>query len=521
MNDLKKIENSINAQKNNLYQIIKKPALLVCFLMWVFLSLLVTHSEKDIGDAFFYFVMFFCILIAAYMLVIFLLKFTVGGKETVLATATVEGFIREKKVEYFTPKTGTVTNYIYYLDVINSSPRLRTVTINFVQYDCVSEMYRRNPDKLIKTEVAILKPKAADLISSYTLDGTLVLLPFKEYVSDKDTAGKIVEDSAIDEQYVAPLQLGRQPVFNAARYPEIKENAQYEDVLTPGMSIIKFEHFDDVTLEQETVFEGDKLMDYSYIKDAISESGNVYNEFMDFRTREEPKVHRKGPNFLGYCLIFYAVNFFFIRNHSSFQDSYLFLNILITSVLVLGYAFFIYVPLRVSLPVRFHRNNDEVYLYEKQGLYKVPWQELDVSIVARKQDSDTIYDLVVWLPGKYNHENKNAPDTYRTLYSSSNIHGKVYFYWDYINRYMNFDPYFEQYIESDDKPKKKEKEQKDPTKGASLFDLFIGLVVFFMIPVVIIFLASDTSALRARLNPNKQKWPDIVHKWSGRISNWY
>ena len=137
----------------------------------------------------------------------------------------------------------------------------------------------------------------------------------------------------------------------------------------------------------------------------------------------------------------------------------------------------------VATPVRFHRRNQEVYVWHKKYLYRIPWQQCEISaMIARRHSGqgslDDGYQLVLWLNPQH-AMNKSLDETqYRALVlvRESHSHHRIYGYWEYVRRFMMQDfPYC----------------QEQSTKPRPLFHPLL-----------------------------RHKWPERVHEWTGEKCTW-
>ncbi|MGO1298686.1 MAG: hypothetical protein ACTMIA_15475, partial [Vibrio sp.] len=173
----------------------------------------------------------------------------------------------------------------------------------------------------------------------------------------------------------------------------------------------------------------------------------------------------------------------------------------------------------VALPIRLHKRNQEVYVKHKGVLYRIPWQECEISVLysgfylgaASVKDS---YQLVMWLNPKYavNRDLTGQKHEKLVLNESTGKHAAAYGYYEYIRRYMTGDEPFAFIISTQEKVARRNKEllnQYGPIR-AELDYYFWSALGFLFKP----------SFMCLTFAPIKDKWPEEVHEWTGERCNW-
>lgn len=491
-------------------------------------------------------VLFILLLMIGIKIVItFMNKWIFGSKYSVIDIVEISGYIKKYNETMYIPNIGSTTLTYYYFDLVNSSEVPTTLIISPLQNHAIQRMLNNNPSHKIYTyKVAILEPKSAELINKTLRDGTLLLLPLEEFFTKENgldeefNSDATFEDDTNSDPHIsynseyrlkiknkdtwyAPEQYNHQPSFTVSR-SEIKPDKQYhlicEDKISHKMDFIPFKPskiIKDVNLINQ--FDEPEYEDMN-IEDVVYYAHEEFHDFQDFRTRSEPVKNVKGPNFLGFCLISYAINCFlfgFLLNEQT-PGFFFALNLLITATLFIAIIKVTFFPLFVKTPVRFHRKNKEIYVHINNSLYKIPWEKSDISIIVKQNKITTNYYLTLWLDPKYDVNNNSEVVVPFTLFSSEDIHGKVYFFWDYINRYMKYaDPFS---VKKQKKQLKAPEKKENKTISTQLFDLLIFII---FLPILIMIVFSDHNELRRVLNPFKQKWPSKVHEWTEKVCNWH
>ncbi|CZF85470.1 hypothetical protein GCE9029_05030 [Grimontia celer] len=174
----------------------------------------------------------------------------------------------------------------------------------------------------------------------------------------------------------------------------------------------------------------------------------------------------------------------------------------------------------IKTPVRFHHKNQEVYVYHKKALYRIPWKECEIATmyaphhVGYGSFSDA-YNLNLWLYPKHCvNDNAGAEPVALNLVTSVDGHADTYIYWEYVRRFMtggqdaigagNEQKQFLFY------PTPASSKLKDRAIIWAILPLF-----FFLLPFI------SPSQFAIRFNPIKDHWPEDVHKWTGKTIDWH
>ena len=308
--------------------------------------------------------------------------------------------------------------------------------------------------------------------------------------------------------WTAPAQYGYQPNFCVTEHG--REHYPLgafvrEEPLQPNNKIIGFE------LNEETKHLGEFFEQYS---------AGGHEQFLDMRVSS---VNSRGKGvFLALFLgTIYLVCGILVRlNSKAFSDGdtgLFWLDWAVIGVL-LGIALIdLFRPL--ATPVRFHKSNQEVYVWHKGVLYRIPWQECEISAMIMQSNmgyghlSDG-YDLALWLNPKHAVNKDLSDEKYRrlVLHNAASKHTSVYGYWEYIRRYMTGDGVI--WFPISEEPRTATFDAKDFfSKG-----IIRGLLFYILsIPALLFF---KPHHLSLKFNPFRHKWPEQVHKWSGERCNW-
>ncbi|MEF1282392.1 hypothetical protein QTN94_00005 [Vibrio sp. M250220] len=137
----------------------------------------------------------------------------------------------------------------------------------------------------------------------------------------------------------------------------------------------------------------------------------------------------------------------------------------------------------IAMPVRFHKKNQEVYVWHNKVLYRIPWQECEISVIVAKTHMG-----------------------YGRLKDG---------YWEYVRRYM-----------ADEQPLWYEISKEPRIGGVNTdkareqgYSNFVALIRFILVlPIVFVFRPALFSLW---CNPLRHKWPEQVHEWTGKRCNWH
>jgi hypothetical protein len=174
----------------------------------------------------------------------------------------------------------------------------------------------------------------------------------------------------------------------------------------------------------------------------------------------------------------------------------------------------------LALPVRFHKKNQEVYVYHQEVLYRIPWSDCEFSVqVAKKNQGyrglQDGYQLTLWLNPVHavNQDLTGKKHVALNLFHNMDHHIPMYAYWEYVRRYMEGEEPL--YIEMDKEPRK-------PGYNHELAkeEGYIKMTLIFILagPIFLLLLKPNKLAL---LSPFKIKWPEEVHEWTGERCDWH
>ena len=173
----------------------------------------------------------------------------------------------------------------------------------------------------------------------------------------------------------------------------------------------------------------------------------------------------------------------------------------------------------LATPVRFHKANQEVYVWHKEVLYRIPWQECEFSIRVAKQNEGYRglrdgYQLSFWLNPKHavNKDLSGQPYVELNMFHNMNHHIPLYAYWEYVRRYMNEEEPL--YIEMSERPRRP-RYNVEFAKEEGYIKSTLGF--FIAIPFLLICKPNKI----ALLTPFKKKWPEEIHEWTGERCDWH
>ncbi|SJL83078.1 hypothetical protein [Vibrio palustris] len=173
----------------------------------------------------------------------------------------------------------------------------------------------------------------------------------------------------------------------------------------------------------------------------------------------------------------------------------------------------------VALPIRLHKRNQEVYVKHKGVLYRIPWDECELSVMYKgfylgaASIKDT-YQLVMWLNPKHAVNQDLTGQKYEKLLLNEVVgeHIPAYGYYEYIRRYMTGDEPFAMTISTEEKVGGRNKEllnQYGPIRAQ--FNYYFFATVALLVKPTFFCLTYA---------PIKDKWPEEVHEWTGERCNW-
>ncbi|QRV24871.1 hypothetical protein [Marinomonas foliarum] len=306
--------------------------------------------------------------------------------------------------------------------------------------------------------------------------------------------------------WVGPKDMGFTPHFKRtehaiAHYP--KGESLIHEPVQPENKKIPLVYKNKGAENMEEVFKGS--------------SAGGHEGYLDMRVNS---VANRGEGFyiMGIIgmLVWWSFEFFVL---SAIQDE-LIRDISIYS----GYAFFgigalICLFRTLHTPVRFHKANQEVYVWHKKVLYRIPWDECELSIrvdnrnIGLKGQQDG-YQLTLWLNPKHavNKDLTGQKHVPLNMFHNMDHHIPLYGYWEYVRRYMTGDTPF--YIEMS----KKSRTPRFNTERAESMG-YIKAICFFIIIIPFAFLFKPEKM--ALLSPFKERWPKEVHEWTGERCDWH
>ncbi|MGY5614895.1 hypothetical protein [Vibrio brasiliensis] len=231
--------------------------------------------------------------------------------------------------------------------------------------------------------------------------------------------------------WVGPEEFGFTPHFHifqhsAENYP----NGQLTpmDPLNPGNKRIPV--VDDTTKPSE-------IDDLRQLVKSVSAGRD--EGFLDMRVQS---VHSRG-DYMGIAAIFtylwLALKGQAYSEGLAWSDTYV-VDLIALSLIGIIIAIELYRP--IVTPVRFHKNNQEVYVWHKKILYRIPWHECELTIVASKHMGygrfNDDFALMLWLNPKHAVNADLTGHRYKSLclFHDMSRHAPVYRYWEYVRQYM-------------------------------------------------------------------------------------
>ena len=173
----------------------------------------------------------------------------------------------------------------------------------------------------------------------------------------------------------------------------------------------------------------------------------------------------------------------------------------------------------IPTPVRFHKMNQEVYVWHKGVLYRIPWKECEISVVVAQSNIGyghlwDGYDLVLWLNPKHamNKDLWGKKHKRLLMHTTGKRHVEVYGYWEYIRRYMMNDTPL--WFKISEKPRVARFNHELISSTGFVKSILIYLA---SIPFLLLFKPHHISLW---FSPFRHKWPEQVHEWSGERCNW-
>jgi hypothetical protein len=300
--------------------------------------------------------------------------------------------------------------------------------------------------------------------------------------------------------------------------------------ITPNFYITQHgvEHYPNGHLiQQEPLNPGNKKIPIIHRRKGAEDMGEFFDGFsagghegfIDMRARS---VHSRGDNV--YAVIFFTLLWLVIKTSmvytagDTWSPSYVDMTVMAILATCMGLSLF----KPIAMPVRFHKKNQEVYVWHNKVLYRIPWQECEISVIVAKthigygrlKDG---YELMLWLNPKHavNADLTGQRHQYLSLVHNMGSHAPVYGYWEYVCRYM-----------ADEQPLWYEISKKPRQIGVN-FQLAqeegrsrLFAIVTFILTLPLGFLLKP-ALFSLWCNPLKHKWPEQVHEWTGKRCNWH
>ncbi|CAG9295108.1 hypothetical protein [Celerinatantimonas diazotrophica] len=312
----------------------------------------------------------------------------------------------------------------------------------------------------------------------------------------------------LDENtWQAPESLGLVPVFH--RYNNghrVFGKAAQEDIVNPPPKPI---YRDNAAFSKDTDGEEGITQD-EFVQSGYMFASSQHSDYLDMRI---DSVINRGK-FIISALFFLAI-WFIVKLTSVWQGESWSPTLFDWSFYIGTIVCFAWDLLRrAQLPVRFHVKNQEVYVYYRRVLYRIPWQECEMSVRLTKYHTGMGnmrdgYQLVLWLNSDHT-VNKQRKRKYRRLVLEhlDDDHISPYLYWEYVRRFMAGEL---AYIPE------RSQHNIDTLKRLNIKAIFN---LFFVYPIYLI-LKTDQVALKIDYyNPFHRRWPQEVHEWTGEKCNW-
>lgn len=307
------------------------------------------------------------------------------------------------------------------------------------------------------------------------------------------------------EEWQAPSFLGREPIFKIYHHGHsVYERGIREDLVNPPPQVIHWEKSKLINNETE-----EQVLPGAYKYYAASQ----HQDYLDMRV---DSVSNRGR--LIWPAILVLAIWFFVKIWTVFWDGESWtLTPWFDWPFVIGGACCFAWDLfrRAQLPVRFHMKNQEVYVYYRSVLYRIPWNECEMSVqvamfhtgAGNMKDG---YELVLWLNPAHavNKTFKQKKFRRLVLIHQDILHFAPYLYWEYVRRFMFGKPAYESEVPQQNIFRFKKK--------------FIPIVVgIFIFPYLILYRSGEVALHIDNLNPFKRRWPKEVDEWTGEKCNWH
>lgn len=249
-------------------------------------------------------------------------------------------------------------------------------------------------------------------------------------------------------------------------------------------------------------------------------SAGTHGDFIDMRVNS---VHNRQTltRFAQFIMLpIVLIIYFFVRIARNDID---WGELHIAEVFMFGFVFilfFIDFIRPIATPVRFNYTKQELYVYHKKALYRIPWNECQIASMYAPDHVGyggyaDAYNLNLWLYPKHCVNGKAGTEPISLiLVHSVQDHADVYIYWEYIRRYM---------ANGIDAVLHEDREEKMvllfPHPNWSFKKRMIAWLCYPLFIVLLPFISPSIFAIR--YNPLKSRWPQQVHEWTGRKVDWH
>ncbi|TMX30963.1 hypothetical protein DA100_20005, partial [Vibrio sp. Hep-1b-8] len=138
----------------------------------------------------------------------------------------------------------------------------------------------------------------------------------------------------------------------------------------------------------------------------------IQQEPLNPGNKKIPIVHRRKDaedmgEFMGlvflFTLIWIGLKGWGFIDGLSWSDTYV-IDLIYLALIGVTIAVGLFKP--IAMPVRFHKQNQEVYVWHDKVLYRIPWQECEISVIVAKTHMGygrlkDGYELMLWLNPKH------------------------------------------------------------------------------------------------------------------------
>jgi len=315
---------------------------------------------------------------------------------------------------------------------------------------------------------------------------------------------------------VGPAECGHQPHFY--RTENARLNYPFgaflqEDTLQPCNKPISFDYRDvpkDIKINPKSEKEFSDIVSSETFK---AFSAGAHETYLDMRVHS--LVGRGG--WVGASLFFggmYSLIMWWMQSDVFYDAAFAYVQnwcVFAVFCLIIFYDLFRKIP----MPVRFHQKNQEVYVWHKKVLYRIPWGECEISAIVDKvhmgyghlKDG---YELTLWLNPKHAINADLTGEKHRRLPLTNRMskHFNIYCYWEYIRRYMGKDPSLWYEINK--------VSRRPRLRNKISIETFI-----YLVPALLIIILFYPARFSLMVNLWRDKWPKEVHEWTGEECNWH